>query len=153
MRGNFDVINWTLAEIEKMNTKIRKLITCNRMHHPRTNIERLYVKRENGGRGSIQELTYKTTTIGLKEHLDNTTYWMLLFVKTHEKQNNEYSIRKESKQVTNQFDFTPKEIDIKDKTPQTAKNKNKTEQKYKRTKSIKKRPVTKIPIWTIRTKN
>ena len=46
----FNIINWTLAEIKKIDTYDRKLI-CHRMHHPRADIECLYVERENGGRG------------------------------------------------------------------------------------------------------
>ena len=39
--------------------KVRKLITCHRTLHPRTVIDRLYIRRENGRRGLIQqELTY-----------------------------------------------------------------------------------------------
>ena len=38
------------------------------MHHPRVDIERLYVKRENGERDWIQlELTNKATILGLKK--------------------------------------------------------------------------------------
>ena len=71
MTYSFNIINLTFADIKKMDTQIRKLITCHRMHHPRANIERLYIKRENGGRGIIQqELTNKITTIGLKKYLD-----------------------------------------------------------------------------------
>ena len=55
------------------------------MHHPRADIVHLYIKRENGGRGLIQlELTYKTTTIGLKKYLDTTTDWILQLVNTWE---------------------------------------------------------------------
>ena len=77
MEYNFNMINCKLAEIKKkMDTKVRKLITCHRIHHPRADIERHYVKRENDGRGLIQlELTYKTITIGLKKYLDTTTDW------------------------------------------------------------------------------
>ena len=39
------------------------------MHHPSVEKEHFNVRRENGGRGLIQqELTYKTTTIGLKKY-------------------------------------------------------------------------------------
>ena len=65
-----------------MDVNLRKLITSHRMHQLRADVERLYVKRENGGRGLIQlELIYKTTTIGLKENLDTTTDWMRQLVK------------------------------------------------------------------------
>ena len=49
------------------------------MNHPRVDIERLNIKRENGGRGLIQlELIYQTTTIGLKKYLDSATDWILI---------------------------------------------------------------------------
>ena len=55
------------------------------MHHPRADIEDLYVKRENGGRGLIQlELTNKTTN-----YLDFTTDSMLQLVNKHKKQKKE----------------------------------------------------------------
>ena len=57
------------------------------MHHPRADIEHLYIKRENGERGLIQaELTYEITTIGLKKYLDTTTDWLLPLSNTHEKE-------------------------------------------------------------------
>ena len=44
------------------------------MHHPRADIERLYIKRKNGGRGLIQlELIYKITIIRLNKYFDATT--------------------------------------------------------------------------------
>ena len=56
------------------------------MHHPRVDTEHLYVKRENGGGGLIQqEMTYKTITIGLKKYLDITTDWILQLINTHKK--------------------------------------------------------------------
>ena len=71
MTCSFNIINWTLAETkekQKIGTKVRKLITCHRMNRPRTDIERVYVKRENSGKELIQlELTSKTSTIGLKK--------------------------------------------------------------------------------------
>ena len=58
------------------------------MHHPRVDIEDLYIKRENGERGLIQaELTYEITTIGLKKYLDTTTHWMLPLSNIYEKEN------------------------------------------------------------------
>ena len=54
------------------------------MHHPRADIERLYIKPQNDGSGLIQqELTYKTITIRLKKHLDTTTDRMHPLVNIH----------------------------------------------------------------------
>ena len=64
------------------------------MHHPRADIERLYIKRENNGRGLIQrELTDKTTIVGSKKYLDTTTDWMLQLVNAHEKKKKKKNIQ------------------------------------------------------------
>ena len=56
----FNIKNWTLAEIKKMDNKIKILITCHRMHHFRAYTEILYIKWDNGRRGLVQlELTEK----------------------------------------------------------------------------------------------
>ena len=52
---SFNIIKWNLSDITKMNTKIRmKLLTCNRMHHPTVDVERLYVTRREGKKGLMQ---------------------------------------------------------------------------------------------------
>ena len=51
------------------------------MHHPRADIERLYIERENDGKELIQlESNSKRTIIWLKKYLDTTTDWMLQLV-------------------------------------------------------------------------
>ena len=113
-----------------MDAKVRKLITCHKMHHPRADIEHLYGKRENGGKGLIQlKLTYKIATVGLKKYVDTATdsIWQLIY--THENQKKKKSICKESNIFANQHDLTPKEIDIKDKAIYEAKNKGRTKKR------------------------
>ena len=67
-----------LAEIKKMFTKVRKLITCIGIHNLRADTERLNVKRENGERGLIQqELTNKIAPRGLKKYSNTKTEWIL----------------------------------------------------------------------------
>ena len=39
---SYNIINWTLTELKKMDVKTRKLLTINRMHHPKADVERLY---------------------------------------------------------------------------------------------------------------
>ena len=42
------------------------------MHHPKADVDRLYIPRKAGVRGLVQlEITYKTTTIGLNTYLSN----------------------------------------------------------------------------------
>ena len=68
-----------------MDTKDRKVITSHRRHHPKLGIERLYIKRENVGSGLFQQqLTVKTTTIGLKKYLYITTDWIRQLINTCE---------------------------------------------------------------------
>ena len=44
------------------------------MHHPKADIDRLYVKRKEGGRGLLQvEAAHKTEIINIAEHV-NTKY-------------------------------------------------------------------------------
>ena len=63
---SFSVINWNLEEIRRMDKKIRKPLTLNRMHYPKADVNRMYVPRKEGGRGMINlEMCFKTTTIGL----------------------------------------------------------------------------------------
>ena len=63
---SYNIINWTLQELDKLDTKTRKFLTMYKMHHPKSDVDRLYLLRTEGGRELIQlELSYKTTTIGL----------------------------------------------------------------------------------------
>ena len=70
---SFNIINWTLQELAKLDTKTRKFLTTYKMHHPKSDVDRLYLPRTEGGRGLIQlELSYKSTTIGLDKYLQET---------------------------------------------------------------------------------
>ena len=51
MRYGFGILKWTKTELDKLDRKIRKLLTENGFHHPKSNIHRLYSSRTNGGRG------------------------------------------------------------------------------------------------------
>ena len=67
---SFNVVNWTLQEIRKLDRKTRKILTMYRMNHPKADFDRIYISRKEGGRGLIQlECTFKTTTIGLDTYL------------------------------------------------------------------------------------
>lgn len=40
---NLKVLNWNISEIKKIDSKIRKLLICNKMHHLRADADRLYL--------------------------------------------------------------------------------------------------------------
>ena len=44
-------LRWTRNELKQMDQRTRKLMTIHKVLHPRDNVDRLYVSREEGGRG------------------------------------------------------------------------------------------------------
>ena len=67
--------------------KTRKMLTMYKMPHPKADIDRLYVKRKEGGRELVQfEAAYKAEIINIAEYL-NTNYkedQFVNIVKSHE---------------------------------------------------------------------
>ena len=51
---SFHIINWTLQDLRRIDTKIRKLLTCYKRHHLKADKERLYLPKTEGGRSLIQ---------------------------------------------------------------------------------------------------
>ena len=69
---SFNIINWKMEELMKLDRKTRKILKMAKMHHPKADVDRLYSPRKAGGRGLVQlEITYKTTTIDLNTYLNN----------------------------------------------------------------------------------
>ncbi|XP_074608050.1 uncharacterized protein LOC141860765 [Acropora palmata] len=91
---SFNIVDWKMEEIRKLDRKTRKLLTMERMHHPRADVDRMYLPRNKGGRGLIQlEIAYKTATIGLDAYLNATKNDPLLVIaKEHEKAKKKYSV-------------------------------------------------------------
>ena len=50
-RYSVNILDWQMSEIRKMDAKTRKLLTMERMNHPKADVERLYLPRKSGGRG------------------------------------------------------------------------------------------------------
>ena len=94
---SFSIINWTLQELAKLDTKTRNFLTMYKMHHPKSDVDRLYLLRNEGGGGLIQlELSYKSTTIGLDKYFQKTQDTLLHFVKDHDDRMSLYSISRRS---------------------------------------------------------
>ena len=64
------ILNWTKAEIEEMDIKTRKILTSNGSFHKNSNVDRLYVPRDEGGRciNSILDI-YVARLISVCEHI------------------------------------------------------------------------------------
>ena len=107
---SFNIIKWTLQDLRRIDKKIRKLLTCYKMHHPKADKDRLYLPRSEGGRSLIQtELTYKTATIGLHKYLQATKDWLMELVRKHENSKKLYSIAKESRKYMRELNIEEQE--------------------------------------------
>ena len=73
LRYSFGIIIWRIEETKQIDRKTRKMLTMYKMHHPKADIDRVYVKRK-GGRGLVQaEVAYRAEIINFAEYL-NTNY-------------------------------------------------------------------------------
>ena len=93
-----------------MDRKIRKLLTLNRMHHPKADVSRMYVPRKEERRGMINlEMCFKATTIGLNTYLLSSDDRMLKLVLQHGKKKKLHSVTKESQKFKFQLNMTQEE--------------------------------------------
>ena len=75
-----------MEEIRQLDRKTGKLLTLQRMHHPKADMDRMYLLRNEGGGALIQlETAYKTATIGFDTYLDTKNDPLLLIAKEPEK--------------------------------------------------------------------
>ena len=103
---SFNIIDWNLSEVKGLDTKVRKIMTTQGMHHPRTDIHRLYLPRSNKGRGLTQlKLSYKTSTTGPFRYLNLSDDWMLRLALKHEKEKVSHSVVKEAKEFLQEIDL------------------------------------------------
>ena len=65
-----------------------------KMHHPKSDVERLHLPRTEGGRGLIR--LDLSTTISLDKYLQETQDTLLHFVKDHDDRESLYSISRQS---------------------------------------------------------
>ena len=71
LRYSFGIINWRTEEIKKIDRKTRKMLKMYKMHHPKADIDRLYVKRKEGERGLVKiEAAYKAEIMNNAEYLN-----------------------------------------------------------------------------------
>ena len=57
VRYTAELFVWSTRELKAMDIKTRKILVMNRALHIRSNVDRLYIKRKEGGRGlmSVEE--------------------------------------------------------------------------------------------------
>ena len=54
IRYTAGIVDWTIAELEDLDRKTRKLMTAHHTLHPQSDIDRLYLPRRIGGRRLLQ---------------------------------------------------------------------------------------------------
>jgi hypothetical protein len=47
LRYSFGIINWHQEEIQKLDRKTRRMLTVHGQHHPKADIDRLYIPRKD----------------------------------------------------------------------------------------------------------
>ena len=63
---SFNITDWNLNEVKRLDIKVRKMMPTHDIHHLKANIHHLYLPRSNGGRGLTKlKLSYKTSMISL----------------------------------------------------------------------------------------
>ena len=81
VRYTAGILDWSTRELEAMDTKTRKILAMNRALHIRSNVDRLYIKRKEGGRGlmSVEECV-RAEKAALEEYVLGSEEWMLKVV-------------------------------------------------------------------------
>ena len=82
------ILNWTKKEICNLDIATRKVLNMAGAFHAASDVDRLYVQRNKGGRGlrSIEDM-YEIRTVRLMKHLEEASerHSLLWLVKEHEK--------------------------------------------------------------------
>ena len=100
---SFNIINWTIPEIRRLDTKICKLFMQENASS-KSCVDRLYITRKERGMGMIQfELSCKTSTIGQHKYV-TTTDWVLVLA--HDKIKKAHSISKQSYKFKQELNIT-----------------------------------------------
>ena len=74
----FAALDWSITELQEIDTNTRNLLKLNHAMHKQSNVERLYLPRKDGGRG-LQNVTnlYKKCIINTVHYLHNSSEPML----------------------------------------------------------------------------
>jgi len=89
LRYSFGIINWHQEELQKLDRKTRKLLTIHGQHHPKADVDCLYVPRKQGGRGLMQlEAAYAVEITKLVEYVDRKEDPLIQVIRTHQHNTN-----------------------------------------------------------------
>ena len=78
LRYSAAFLDWTKFEMEQLDRQTRKLMTMHNALHPKSNVDRLYLPRKDGGRGLLGvEDTVNIAKVSLKRYVNNSTERLL----------------------------------------------------------------------------
>jgi len=81
-RYSAGIIDWNKTELKEADAKTRKLMTMHKTHHPRASVARLYLPREEGGRGlKSLEQTVEEEKRGIVDYLQKSKEELLSCVR------------------------------------------------------------------------
>jgi len=84
-RHIFGIINWHQAELQNLDRKTRKLLTIHGQHHPKVDVDCLYVPRKHGGRGLMHlGEAHEVEITRLTEYVDRKEDSLIQVVRTHQ---------------------------------------------------------------------
>ena len=84
-RYSFGIVNWDQKELQKLYRKTRQLLTTYGQHHPKADVDRLYVPRKQGERGLMQlEAVHTVEITKLVEYVDRKEGPLIQVVRTHQ---------------------------------------------------------------------
>ena len=85
LRYCFGIVNWHQEELQKLDRKTRKLLTTHGQHHPKADVDRLYVPRKQVGRGLMQlEAAHAVEITKMMEYVDRKEEPLIQVVRTHQ---------------------------------------------------------------------
>ena len=78
VRYTAGILDWSKGELKDLDVYTRKTLTMNNVFHRKSNVDRLYLKRNEGGRGLISvEECVGVEERALSEYVRNSDEWML----------------------------------------------------------------------------
>ena len=70
LRYSAAFLDWTISDLKEMDKRTRKLMTMHNALHPRSNVDRLYIPRSEGGRGLLSvEGSVNLAKLGLQGYV------------------------------------------------------------------------------------
>jgi hypothetical protein len=84
LRYSFGIINWHQKELHNLDRKTKKLLIIHGQHHPKADVYRLCVPRNQGGSGLMQlEAAYAVEITKLVDYIGRKKDPLIQVVRTH----------------------------------------------------------------------